>query len=562
MKAKKTRLLCLLMTITLVFALFAGCGAPSEPNDSTEAPEKSAAPSGSAAEPTEQVNAEAPTEPGQDDYLPLTTDDVTLSFWCAANVDTSNNLEALINGNNYADRAAEELTGVHIDWQMIYSGNTSEMFNVMISSGDWPDIIDGFATSYVTGGSGGISDGVIVDLADYMDCMPYYGEYLKDPIVAKDAGSDDGSIYSFYIMTEAREAPLMGMFIREDWLDGLNMAMPTTYDELHDTLEAFKVEYEPKYPLYMNQTGILYNNNLIGGYGIVGFTDGNTYPFYQVDGVVKYGPIEAAYKEYLTMMNQWYKEGIINSDFTTISPVPFTNTTYEDICASDTGVWVYAFRQDDGWKFNNIDPNFQCTALADVTKTPGEDIDVALTYTSVVDHAGVSVAATSNNLELAIRWCDFWYSDTGRLLAVYGIEGESYVIDENGEPKHTDLILHPEEGTTMQYWQYMYCMPQISTQFYTQRAVAIEQNDMEVWGSNRTGKNDISEFTTFTAEESTQFSDIMADIATYTKEMTLQFIIGQKPLDEFDSFVQGIKDMGIDEAIKLKQTSYDRYLER
>jgi sugar phosphate isomerase/epimerase len=40
----------------------------------------------------------------------------------------------------------------------------------------------------------------------------------------------------------------------------------------------------------------------------------------------------------------------------------------------------------------------------------------------------------------------------------------------------------------------------------------------------------------------------------------LQFIIGQKSLDEWDSFVSTLYDMGIDTAIEVKQAAYDDYL--
>ena len=39
--------------------------------------------------------------------------------------------------------------------------------------------------------------------------------------------------------------------------------------------------------------------------------------FYQENGVVKYGPIQPGFKEYLTLMNKWYGMGLIDKDFPT-----------------------------------------------------------------------------------------------------------------------------------------------------------------------------------------------------------------------------------------------------
>ena len=42
--------------------------------------------------------------------------------------------------------------------------------------------------------------------------------------------------------------------------------------------------------------------------------------------------------------------------------------------------------------------------------------------------------------------------------------------------------------------------------------------------------------------------------------MTLKFITGAEPLDNFDNFRATIKSMGIDEALQLKQDGLDAYM--
>ena len=41
---------------------------------------------------------------------------------------------------------------------------------------------------------------------------------------------------------------------------------------------------------------------------------------------------------------------------------------------------------------------------------------------------------------LAAKWLDFLYSKDGELLLWYGIEGESYELDEEGMPQYTDVV--------------------------------------------------------------------------------------------------------------------------
>jgi len=44
--------------------------------------------------------------------------------------------------------------------------------------------------------------------------------------------------------------------------------------------------------------------------------------------------------------------------------------------------------------------------------------------------------------------------------------------------------------------------------------------------------------------------------------MTLKFITGQEPIENFDKFVETIKNMGIDRAIEIKTAALQRYYKR
>ena len=41
-----------------------------------------------------------------------------------------------------------------------------------------------------------------------------------------------------------------------------------------------------------------------------------------------------------------------------------------------------------------------------------------------------------------------------------------------------------------------------------------------------------------------------------------KFITGDKPMEEWDAFIEELKGIGIDQCIQLKQDAYDRYQER
>jgi putative aldouronate transport system substrate-binding protein len=51
----------------------------------------------------------------------------------------------------------------------------------------------------------------------------------------------------------------------------------------------------------------------------------------------------------------------------------------------------------------------------------------------------------------------------------------------------------------------------------------------------------------------------MTDVNTYSDEMVLKFILGAEPLSNFDNYVAQLKKLGIDDAVKITQTAYDRF---
>ncbi len=474
-------------------------------------------------------------------------------------------IDTLTSGQNYADVAAREITGITIEWQMFNNVIAADQFSIMIAGGEYPDIIDAFNSLYPSGGSGGIEDGIIYDLADYEAYMPNYMAIRNaDESIYKNTMSDTGEVPCFYWFTELGDGPRAGMFVRQDWLDELGMTAPATLDEMKEMLLAFKSEYDPKYPLYLTSDGVMMNNNLTAAYGINALFGNGTYPLYQIDGEVQFGMWGQDYRDYLTMMNDWFNAGVIHADFVSVNNSPFSTDLVSDIASSDAGVWAYFVKQDDTWDNLSTDPDFHAVAMADVGKTEGQILEIG-NLLSTVSNAGVTVSTSCEYPEIAVQWCDFWYTEEGILLANYGIENETYVFDENGQPRHTEEFLTPPEGTTLQSLQYIWTLPMMSTVYQSDRTTIGENTDRATWGINKNGDRDIPlTFVTMTAEENSEFANIMGDVQTYCAESILSFIIGETPLDDetWANYESTIQAMNVERAVEIYQAAYDRYLAR
>lgn len=62
-----------------------------------------------------------------------------------------------------------------------------------------------------------------------------------------------------------------------------------------------------------------------------------------------------------------------------------------------------------------------------------------------------------------------------------------------------------------------------------------------------------------TADEAKEYSKIMSAIDVYRNEMTLKFIMGIEPLENFDSYLEQLDKMGINDALAIQQAALDRF---
>ena len=103
---------------------------------------------------------------------------------------------------------------------------------------------------------------------------------------------------------------------RKDWLDKLGLDVPETLEEQHDVLYAF-VHNDPdgngKDDTFgYSPTGTHYQyffGEQFGAYGILPFD------WQEVDGEIVYGGLREECTEVLSVLAQWYKEGLIHPDF-------------------------------------------------------------------------------------------------------------------------------------------------------------------------------------------------------------------------------------------------------
>lgn len=235
----------------------------------------------------------------------------------------------------------QENVGIHINWETM-SDSLSEQVNIRITGGQLPDAFQGVGFSNYDLARYG-DDGTFLDLTPYLtpDIMPNLCAILEShPEIRAAVTMEDGGIYglpSGEQMTTAGigadmedaysifSVPQYSM-INKAWLDDLGLEVPTSLDELHDVLKAFKDnDMSAKY--YGNAAGSTIpmttgfdewcwgQNIFYSGFGFTNWPNDVCNDLHlKSDGTVEFVCVTDAYRDCLTYFHDWYAEGLMDTE--------------------------------------------------------------------------------------------------------------------------------------------------------------------------------------------------------------------------------------------------------
>lgn len=165
-----------------------------------------------------------------------------LTYWAELQGTVSPNFANL--GDTPFAKVWMSKTGVDIEFMHPPAGQAKEQFSLILADGSLPDLMEyNWINDYPGGPEKAIKDGVILPLNDIFDqYCPNITKYLaENPAIDKMIKTDEGHYYVFpFIRGDEKLCSTMGPMLRKDWLDELNLQVPTTIDEWHKVLTQFK----------------------------------------------------------------------------------------------------------------------------------------------------------------------------------------------------------------------------------------------------------------------------------------------------------------------------------
>ena len=419
-----------------------------------------------------------------------------------------------------------------------------------------PDIIKVFDTGSTMGSDvySLISYGDIIPLNDLFD-QGYGANYRawleKIPGADKMVKNDDG-IYPAFYMLRAADSPksFSGMLIRQDWLTELGLEMPKTIADWDNVLRTFKEKKGATLSgMWAGLQGLEYAFAVTDGF----FVDGET---------VKFGPVEDNYGLFLNQFHTWYKDGVLDPDIFTES----SDAVYAKIASGEIGA-LFGYTGSTFNKILTMDADVADGWVAAPVAVLSEENPINVAFkTMPMQTTAYMISADCKHPELAAQFIDWIYSEEGTMLSNFGVEGVSFEYVD-GVPTFTEEVTNNPNGYSRTDALEIYAgesnKPFVITRegLMATYTTEVQQQSLDVWMDEANTIREVPTLT-FTTEESDEIALIMTDITTYVSENRINFIYGNRNVEEFEAFRSAIKDMGIDRVLEIYQNAYDRYLAR
>ncbi|MBQ9643534.1 MAG: extracellular solute-binding protein [Lachnospiraceae bacterium] len=355
----KKKLLSLFMAGAMVTALTACAAAPAAP--AAEAP----ADGGEAAVEAPAEEAAAPAEASElVDGKFAETREITVEIYDRGNDGGSNPED-----NDYTRWIQEQMLEKHnvkVSFQKVPRWTEVDDINNLLAGGTAPDVCVTY--SYPTVQTYADMGGVI-DLAPYLETykadLPNLWNWLGETNLYWDKDPATGNVW-------AVEAKLANMnrvvtFIRKDWLDQLGLEEPTTKEEFHEVLVAFKDNADTLLGADADKI-VPYSVSFDVGWRAATLIESFIDPDisdkeYYVNGFDDRKLTQNGTKEAVRLLNEWYNEGLMWNDFAIYGS---GDTTEDDMMKAG---YVGAFSHNWDYPFRNGEDSIN----ANLKRLVGED---------------------------------------------------------------------------------------------------------------------------------------------------------------------------------------------
>ena len=531
------RVITFLLTAIMTVSALSGCG-QQQASSSSEVQSKE--------EVQESTTKEAASEEAQETGITFPLAE-TLSFTGCAITDKGYKLSESKGWQMSLDRANIEVELTEFD-----NADIKEKTNLLLAGGDYPDFF--FKNTTAADSKYGVEDGILIPLEDMIrEYAPNLTALLDELDGWKYITATDGHVYMLPCIQERSNVyPINApMWINKRWLDNLGLQEPTNMEELDTVLRAFKEQdangngdpddeipftfatnqFPPYLFLQYMEDGLHMSNNYLA----------------VIDGELVYYPLTDGFKDnYLSVLTSWYQDGIIDEN-------AFTQK-YDEMTVNGKAADIHGM-------FFRSTPSGQVGGeragdytLVTITSEYG------LPMTANVLTKAMAITDKCENPEVLIAWADYFYTEEGSMLAEFGVEGESYVLHEDG----TYSWLIPEGANGDEFKASYRIYGSANTPMYRPSLSVSPEDDpvsakLYEMQENLYSAGSTVPYLLYSDEETTRKADLTTQINDYITVYTAQVVTGKLDLESsYADFQETLKEMGAEELFEIHKSAYER----
>jgi putative aldouronate transport system substrate-binding protein len=438
--------------------------------------------------------------------------------------------------------------------------------SVLIGAGDAPFLIP---KTYHPSEVAFVSSGAILPVSEYVHLMPNYRDKVKRWKLEPELDSIRQSDGKYYLLPGLHEKPKPGysLSFRTDVLDKHGLTLPTSWDEVYDVLKALKEEYPDKYPWtdrWSTNTpfpcGALFSY-LGMAYGVKA---GWTYDNISFDTKAQKFVFTATQDSYRQMVE--YLRKLVAQKL--LDPESFTQQDDQAVqkLLAEKSYAISANPQE-------LVQNYRYNLTKQVKGAKIEMIPVPLGPAGPVVLGGIrlengimisSKALKSDTFVAMMQFVDWlWYSDEGQKLCKWGVEGVTYTesgdtyelkpgISLMGSDPDAPKDLQKDYGFFNGVFTYGGSWDLVSSSFSPD-----EKKFQDVMAQREQLPIDPAHpLQSVEQEQATLWDTPLKDHAI---QNTLKFVLGKRPLSEWDAYVTELKSKNMQQLVDLHNKAYERF---
>lgn len=486
---------------------------------------------------------------------------------------------------NYLTNLIEETFDTELEFLVlpIDTNDANSKFSLMVSSGsELPDVVNKTFTN--TAAYDYATKGIFLETTPYFTDPEKMPNFLNIPesereVILNTAKLADGKNYGFpkYQVLQWNES-FNRFWVRTPWLEELGLEVPTTTDEFYEVAKAF-VNQDPN------------GNGKKDEIGVLGATGWGQNPMVFLMNAFTYANPDKSYfaveneqivasftkpewKEGLEYMNMLVSEGLLD-------PLTFTqdNTQLKGVLTSDeNGVAGFVPAGSYAGTFASSPITLQKMDLMEPITGPNGEKNAPRNPTTSTTYWYLT--KDCKNIDLAIEIADFFYQPNISLSSQAGEEG----VDWTQDPEI--LSQYEADNATLGYEVGRVSL--IDIWGIPQNKMWADRNphyrSLEVGlsaGTNKIGAeadpfaipnltvpyvemyvpafpNEVIYTLPYTPEELEGITNAKVAIDEFVKNMATAFITGNRPLSDWDSYLDELDKMGLQEYTATTQAAYDR----